>query len=82
MPPPRSPTEGLAAASGTGCSSTPGWRASPHVAVSNYTTTLPARQLEKGIVGYGDRARARRAFSKLMRGEPITAAVLGGSVTL
>ncbi|KAL4444598.1 hypothetical protein ABPG77_002415 [Micractinium sp. CCAP 211/92] len=43
--------------------------------------TLPARQLEKGIVGYGDRARARRAFSKLMRGEPITAAVLGGSVT-
>ncbi|KAL4427737.1 hypothetical protein ABPG75_001826 [Micractinium tetrahymenae] len=40
-----------------------------------------ARQLEKGIVGYGDRARARRAFAKLLRGEPITAILLGGSVT-
>lgn len=60
----------------------PSWRASPHVAAANYTPTLPARQLEKGVVAYGDRARARRAFAKLLAGEPITAVLLGGSVTL
>lgn len=59
----------------------PSWRASPHVAAANYTPTLPARQLEKGVVAYGDRARARRAFAKLLAGEPITAVLLGGSVT-
>lgn len=79
-PPPPLPA-GSGPAGGSVCSSNQVWRASPHAAASNYTPTLPARQLEKGIVAYGDRARARRAFSKLLRGEPITVVLLGGSVT-
>ncbi|KAL4422279.1 hypothetical protein ABPG75_008476 [Micractinium tetrahymenae] len=45
----------------------------------------PARErhgeLEKGIVSYGERSRAWRWAHKLLSGQPVSVALLGGSVT-
>ena len=48
----------------------------------SYHPSLPARQLRRGIVSQGDPGRARRAAAKLLAGEPIAVAFVGGSVTL
>jgi hypothetical protein len=48
----------------------------------SYRPSLPARQLRRGIVSQGDPGRARRAAAKLLSGEPVAVAFVGGSVTL
>lgn len=58
------------------------WRASPHVnASTGYQPALTRRELERGIVSYGDTSRLRRAMAKLLAGQPFSAAALGGSIT-
>ncbi|EFN53595.1 expressed protein [Chlorella variabilis] len=58
-----------------------GWRSSPHVAATSYKPGLRARQMQKGVVSYGAPARPRRALAKLLNGEPISVAAVGGSIT-
>ena len=48
---------------------------------ASYKSQIPGRQLDKGVVSYGSRARARRAMAKLLRGEPLSVAFIGGSIT-
>jgi hypothetical protein len=70
-----------AAGGGTSAPALAGWRSSPHVGDASYTSQVPRRQLDKGVVSYGSRARARRAVAKLLRGEPLSVATIGGSIT-
>ncbi|KAL4419206.1 hypothetical protein ABPG77_000600 [Micractinium sp. CCAP 211/92] len=58
-----------------------GWRSSPHAVPTNYTPSLLPRELEKGIVSYGEGSRARRWAHKLLSGQPVSVALLGGSIT-
>ncbi|PRW61115.1 hypothetical protein C2E21_0584 [Chlorella sorokiniana] len=50
-----------------------GWRAGRPD--PGWAPLLGERQINKGILTYGDTARTRRLAAKLLRGEPITAAV-------
>lgn len=60
-----------------------GWQSSPYVAQrTNFTFELPRHQLEKGLTSFGSRARARRAVHKLVTGQPMIIAYLGGSITM
>lgn len=56
-------------------------RAADPAAVAGYQPDLPRRMLQRGVVSYGESARARRALAKLLRGEAISIALLGGSST-
>lgn len=58
-----------------------GWRSSPHAVPTDYTPSLLPRELEKGIVSYGEASRARRWAHKLLSGQPVSVALLGGSIT-
>lgn len=58
-----------------------GWRSNSHVAPANYTPVVSARELEKGVVSYGEGSRARRWANKLLSGQPVSVALLGGSIT-
>ena len=51
------------------------------VPLAAYAPTLPPHVLERGIVSYGDPARARRLAQKLAAGGPLAYAALGGSIT-
>jgi hypothetical protein len=55
--------------------------AAPLAVYTDYTPTLPAHVLERGIVSYGDPARTRRLAQKLAAGGPLAYAALGGSIT-
>lgn len=59
---------------GGGGTALPAWQTS-------HQPALPARQIAKGIVSQGATGRARRAMGKLLRGEPISLAFVGGSIT-
>ncbi|PRW59533.1 hypothetical protein C2E21_1609 [Chlorella sorokiniana] len=60
----------------------PSWRDSPSVAnAAWYKPALNRRQLSRGIVSQGSRARARRALARLLQGESLSVTVLGGSCT-
>jgi hypothetical protein len=59
---------------GGGGTALPAWQTS-------HQPALPARQMAKGIVSQGATGRARRAMGKLLRGEPISLAFVGGSIT-
>ena len=49
-----------AAGGGTSAPALAGWRSSPLVGDASYTSQVPRRQLDKGVVSYGSRARARQ----------------------
>lgn len=73
------PASGQQAAGPAGTGAATGWRAGRPD--PGWAPLLGERQISKGILTYGDTARTRRLAAKLLRGEPITAAVVGGSIT-
>lgn len=82
------PCEPAAAAQPNGTTVAPGsqaplptWRSSPHVAATDHNPGLSAIQMQKSIVSLGATSRARRALAKLLAGEPISVAFIGGSST-
>ena len=46
-----------------------------------YQPSVPDDVLDKGIVSYGSMARARRVVHKMLQGDKVHVAVLGGSIT-
>lgn len=59
----------------------PSWLQGPFVNDTGYAPALPEHWLRKGIVSYGDARRMRRVVGKLLRGEAVTVAVVGGSIS-
>lgn len=49
--------------------------------VLNWTFDLPERQLMRGYVYSGTSSRLRRMVLKLLAGQPVTIAAVGGSIT-
>jgi hypothetical protein len=45
------------------------WTDSPHAVQTGYEAGLSSRELDRGIVGYGDAARLRRVVGKLLAGQ-------------
>ncbi|KAL4853770.1 Cell cycle and apoptosis regulator protein 2 [Chlorella vulgaris] len=86
--PPCEPAAAAAAAQPNGstaapCSQAPipTWRSSPHVVATDHKPGMSAIQMQKSIVSLGATSRSRRAVAKLLAGEPISVAFIGGSST-